>query len=416
MLAKFGGMFVWGSLIAILTAVRPAAGADAIEQPTTLEQLRRELSEQQRALESAEKQLSAHRRALQDTQRRLDALQGRADDTNKSAAAATVREQSSAAPEKVGQAPASPQDTRPPEIAPLFDQPGVLTPAGRFALEPSLQYTYSSNNRVALVGFTIIPAITIGLIDIRSVNRSSLTGALTARYGVNNRFELEAKVPYVYRKDSTLGRPLATPTVADTAFDSSGSGIGDVEFAARYQLNQGGGDRPYYVGTLRVKTRTGEDPFEVDVDPTTNLAKSLPTGSGFYGIQPGLTVIYPSDPAVFFGGLSYLWNIKRDVNRQVGLDNFGTVDPGDAVSFNFGMGLALNEKASFSLGYDHSIVGKDKIDGTVAPQAQTRQLGNLMLGFAYRLTDKTSVNLSLGAGLTSEAPDVQLMLRVPTTF
>lgn len=413
--ARPAGTFAWGGLVAIFTAVQPA-WAEAIEQPTTLEQLRRELTEQQRALENTEKQLSTHRRALQETQRRLDALQGRADDTSKSAAAAIVRDQGSATPERVGQAPASPQDTRPPGIAPLFDQPGVLTPAGKFALEPSLQYTYSSNNRVALVGFTIIPAITIGLIDIRSVNRSSLTGALTARYGINNRFEVEAKLPYVYRKDSTLGRPLATPTVADTAFDSSGKRIGDIEFAARYQLNQGGGDSPYYVGSLRVKTRTGEDPFEVDVDPTTNLAKSLPTGSGFYGIQPGLTVIYPSDPAVFFGGISYLWNIKRDVNRQVGLDNFGTVDPGDALNFNFGMGLALNEKASFSLGYDHSIIGKDKIDGTVASQAQTRQLGNLMLGFSYRLTEKTSVNLSLGAGLTSEAPDVQLMLRVPTTF
>src|SRR5207253_5124444 len=49
--------------------------------------------------------------------------------------------------------------TAPPAIAPIFDQPGVLTPAGKIVVEPSFQYGYSSNNRVALVGYTIIPEI-----------------------------------------------------------------------------------------------------------------------------------------------------------------------------------------------------------------------------------------------------------------
>ena len=74
---------------------------------------------------------------------------------------------------------------------------GVLTPKGSLVLEPSLQYAHSTSNRVALVGFTIIPALTIGLIDIRGVNRNTLIPALTARYGLTNRMELEVKVPYV---------------------------------------------------------------------------------------------------------------------------------------------------------------------------------------------------------------------------
>jgi hypothetical protein len=37
-------------------------------------------------------------------------------------------------------------------VAPLFEQPGVLTPRGKFVLEPSLQFGYSSSNRVVLVG------------------------------------------------------------------------------------------------------------------------------------------------------------------------------------------------------------------------------------------------------------------------
>ena len=66
--------------------------------------------------------------------------------------------------EPVGRPPE--RETRPPEIAPIFDQPGVLTPPGRLVVEPAFQYGYSSNNRVELVGYTVIPAILIGLIAL----------------------------------------------------------------------------------------------------------------------------------------------------------------------------------------------------------------------------------------------------------
>lgn len=42
----------------------------------------------------------------------------------------------------VGQAPVA--ETRPPPVAPIFEQPGVLTPRGKFVLEPSFQFGYSS--------------------------------------------------------------------------------------------------------------------------------------------------------------------------------------------------------------------------------------------------------------------------------
>ena len=34
--------------------------------------------------------------------------------------------------------------------------------------------------------------------------------------------------------------------------------------------------------------------------------------------------------------------------------------PGGIFGFNFGMGLGLNEKSSFSIGYDHASVGRDR--------------------------------------------------------
>lgn len=336
---------------------------------------------------------------------------------------------------QVGQPPE--EASRPPEVAQIFDQPGVLTPRGTFILEPSLQTGYYSNDRVALIGYTVIPAILIGLIDIRQVKTTSVTAALTARYGVSNRFELELKVPYLYIRGDTVSREILEGSALDQVFSNDGSGLGDVELTARYQLPNAGPDRPFYVLWLRYKTRTGKDLFEVTTDcitrclantTGTGLPLELPTGSGFASLQPGVTWMYASDPVVFFGSLSYLHNFPReDVSRttltgapegfpQTTTEFLGEVDAGDILGFNIGMGLALNDRAAISIGYDHSIVGRSQQNGRDLPGAVRVALGTLLLGGTYRINDRASLNVALGAGMTRDTPDVTLVARVPIRF
>jgi hypothetical protein len=328
----------------------------------------------------------------------------------------------------VGQAPE--RDSRPPEVAPLFEAPGVLTAKNHFVLEPSYQFSYASSNRVALVGYTIIPALLIGLFDVRELKRNTNTAAMTARYGITSRTEVEVRVPYVYRTDSTVSREIFTGAAVDNVFQTSGRGVGDVELALRHQLNDGGADKPYYVAGLRVKTRTGRDPFEVVTDcitrcvgpnaSGTGLPLDLPTGSGFYGIQPSLTWLFPSDPAIFFGSVSYLHNFKRDNVERLVLngdkEQLGTLQPGGVIGFNFGMGLALNDKASISLGYNHDSVARIKQNGVAVPGSVRTQLGTLLLGVSYRYNQKRTLNVSVGAGLTRDTPDVTLSVRFPFSF
>ncbi|MEW6764052.1 MAG: hypothetical protein AB1437_24800, partial [Pseudomonadota bacterium] len=322
------------------------------------------------------------------------------------------------------------KDQRPPEVAPLFEAPGVLTPRGKYILEPALQFGYSSSNRVALVGYTVIPALLIGLVDVREVKRNTFTGSLTARTGLNNRMEVEVRVPYVYRSDATVSREIFTGTATERVFNTSGKDLGDVEVGARYQLNDGGADKPYYIAGLRYKSTTGKDPFEVVTDcqtrcigenvTGTGLPLSLPTGSGFQTLQGSLTWLFPSDPAVFFGNLSYLHNFKRDNVQRLVRNNIreplGELAPGAIIGFNFGMGLALNEKASLSLGYDHSTVGRMKQNGRTVPGSVRTQLGTLLLGYSYRLNEKRSLSVAVGAGVTRDTPDVSLTVRMPFTF
>ncbi|MGB9989497.1 acetate kinase [Pseudoduganella rhizocola] len=414
----------------IALAVQEAADPrSADELAAQLKVLKQELAAQRQLLQALQAELAAQRR-LGDAQLAAERGAGPQQAAPAQATPAAPAQAAPAAParETVGQAPR--RDGRPPEVAPIFEAPGVLTAKGKYVLEPSLQFGYSSNNRVALVGYTIIPALLIGLIDVREVKRNTVTGTLAGRFGLSNRTEIEVRLPYVYRSDSTVSRELFTGTAVERVFDTSGKALGDVELALRHQLNDGGVDKPYYIAGLRVKTRTGRDPFEVVTDCTrrcvgenasgTGLPLDLPTGSGFYSLQPNLTWLFPSDPAIFFGSISYLHNFKRsNLSRQVLAGEFeplGEVKPGGVVGFNFGMGLALNERASLSLGYDHASMGRTKQNGAVVPGSVRTQLGTLLMGFSYRLNAKRTLNVAVGAGLTRDTPDITLSVRLPMNF
>lgn len=396
------------------------------EQIERLDALRRGIAEQ-------EAELARLRRAV--AAQELGSQRGRGAES--SAAPLAQSQQSVQAPSGTPAPASSPQqaatptesESRPPEVAQIFEQPGVLTPRGKVVLEPSLQYSYSSNNRVALIGYTVVPALLIGLIDVREVKRNTVTAALSGRFGVTNRFELEGRIPYVYRSDTAVSREIATGTGVDRTFDTSGRALGDIELGARYQLNDGGVNKPFYIGTLRFKTRTGRDPFEVVTDCAqrcvgntsgTGLPLQLPTGSGFYSLQAGLTWLLPSDPAVFFGSFSYLHNFKRDnVRRRVlngDTEFLGTVSPGDVIGFNFGMGLALNERSTFSIGYDHNSVGRIRQGGAVVPGSVRVQLGTMLLGYSYRLNERRTLTVSVGAGLTRDTPDLSLGIKLPISY
>lgn len=327
----------------------------------------------------------------------------------------------------VGQAPA--ESSRPPEVAPIFQQPGVLTPRGKVVIEPTYQFGYSTADRVALVGYTIIPAILIGLIDVRQVRSTTQTAILTARYGITNRMELEVRVPYVDTHTDTVSREVLTGSAEDNVFGSSGKGLGDIEATLRYQINNGGADKAYYIGWFRFKSRTGKDPFEVVTDCVTRCVQNLtgtglpvqqPTGSGFYSLQPGLTWLFPSDPVVFFGNFSYIYNVERhNVSENIllgGKQFLGNVKLGNEADISVGMGMALNDKASLSIGYDQTFIGTTYESGRKVPGSTKVWLGSLLIGGSYRFSDKRTLNVTLGVGITRDTPDATVIVRVPMMF
>ncbi len=371
------------------------------------EKMKKQIADQQKSIEELKSLLSPPT-ATNNTATHTPVAQSGEEEPATSVSSSPTKTTSTMEP--VGEPPKTSQERQPLEVATIFDQPGVLTPKGSLNLEPSLQFSHSSSDRIALIGYTIIPAITIGLIDVRRISRDAFVAGVAVRYGITNQLEVEGKIPYVYRSESASTAPFATE--ADiTESSADGNGLGDIEFGVRYQINKTI-TGPIYIAGLRVKSDTGKDPFEVSYDRRTNLQTESPTGSGFWGIQPSLTVIFPTEPAVFFGSINYMWNIERDVDVVNGVD-YGTFDPGDSFGLNFGMGLALNEKASFSLGYEHTIITENTQNGQTPPGELDIHVGSLIIGYSYLFRENRSFSCSLSVGVTEEAPDVQLTIKMP---
>ncbi len=414
------------------------AQAQAQVHATTLNELEQQLRTMQREMTAQRSFLDEQAKVIARQQDEIDRLRPRplATDT----AVAASRPSSSSPTSTPSAAPAAPSVSSPPTSAvaatdlpahPIGDSTGiarveqvdavlegmgvgVLTPAGHFVLEPSVQYTNSSNNRLVFRGVELVPGIQIGLIDATNADRDTLVTTGTVRYGLTRNLEFEVRVPFLFRSD-LVETTQQQQTLNSQQARLSKNAIGDVELAVRYQLNHPTGQRPILIGGLRVKTDTGVSPFSIAYD-SSGVAEGLATGSGFWAVQPSLNVLLPSDPVVLFAGLNYLYQIPKTINRTIGSVLVGRVDPGGAIGGNVGFGFALNPRFSFSLGYEHTYIFPTRSDiGGALNRSDRLQIGSFAMGMAYRVSDRQSLNFGLEVGATREAPDVSVTVRMPLT-
>lgn len=425
--------------IAVAHGAIAAPGDGASIDDATLKSIRdsldaqvRRLKEQEQALEQQRKELDEQRRKLMELERQLGTAPKAGEQPAAAATAATAATAAAqGAPAKAKEpAAVSAATTKPareeqrPAVNLLADVGGVLTPKGRFVVEPEFEYAYDTQNRFYFNGVEVIDSILVGQIQVTDAQRRTFTEALNMRYGISNRLEVDTRIPFVYRDDDLTRQEVSTGNQRKDTLDNAD--LGDVEFGVHYQVNRGQEGWPFFVGNFRVKSNTGQGSF--DVDPEDEVA----TGSGFWAVEPSLTVIYPTDPAVLFANIGYVYSIGDDVSKTFTADTgdrtrIGRVQPGGSVRASFGVGFALNEALSLSLGYEH-----DWIDGTdqefeVAPsggpfgstqhdKSDDFQAGSLLFGLSYAISENVGINVNVAAGVTDEAPDTRISVRVPISF
>lgn len=313
----------------------------------------------------------------------------------------------------VGQAPASEHQIQ--EVAALPESAGVLTPRGHWVVEPSLQFVVSTANRLVFQGVEIVPGIQLGVIDANNADHDTGVATASVRYGITNRLEAEIQIPFVDRQDRVTTLAQRDETVNQTE-NLHGASLGDIDVSARYQINQVEPGQPIFIADLHVKPPTGRSPYDVNYDQF-GVATSLATGSGFWGAETGLTMLYPTDPAVIFAGLNYTHNFARDINKTIGGAYVGRVSPGDSIGASMGFGLSLNPRLSVSLGYNHVYIfeTRSEIGGTLQ-KANSLQVGSLLMGWSFKLNDRTSLNTNFQFGVTSDAPNMQATVSLPMKF
>lgn len=327
--------------------------------------------------------------------------------------------------ERVGTAP---EDfDRPPELAVLGMDGSVVTRRGQLMFEGQLEYARADRNRAVFRGIEVVESVLVGVFDINESRQDVLSAAATLRYGLTDRFEVGVRVPYVYRNDMSILAPIAGSTNNDGAatIDSSasGNGIGDIELSGRYQLASARGGWPFLIANLQAVIPTGTDPFAVRRDEL-GRALEASTGAGFYGISPSLTAILPTDPAVLFATVGYTYNVPSDVNTRIPPVQIDRVDPGDAISLSAGLGISLNQRTSFNLGYAHSwafgttthtrtVSTTGVLGDPIRTTSRDLQIGRLLFGVTHRVSDRASINWSVEVGATDDATDVRTVLRIP---
>lgn len=443
----------------------PMAWADDT-QPVTqadLQKLMQEMDLQKKKLAAQEQALAEQQRVIANQQNQLNFLKaqvgvpddpelvpvaynlGNAVPSGTVSGVLQAQEQQGGDQKPVGEAP--PEEQQRPEVAILPEQGGVLTRKGQVIVEPGIKYTHSSQDRFFFQGFEVVDTVLIGLIEATKADRNLVQATLGARVGVTDRLELETRIPYVYRADTVRTTTVSTVQTPSIQSASTGDGIGDVEFAAHYDFTDLIFDAPYKVYTvanLKVKTPTGEGPFDIPLDANGNPTR-LATGSGFWAVQPSFTAIFPSDPVVFFGSVGYTANIGEDINRvdtatrctdptnpatcTTLSSTTGHVEPGDSVNTSIGMGLSLNERTSVSLGFSFDYVFRTELttlfddntgDANPAVPLNSKSdplyVGSFQVGWSYQVSDNIGVNLNFNVGATEAAPDFEAAIRVPIRF
>lgn len=286
----------------------------------------------------------------------------------------------------------------------------ILLPQGMLQVEPFADYTRISSDRVAINGFSVFEAIVVGTIRVDRVFRDIYTTGVNVRYGLLDRLQLEARVPYVYRQDREL-MGIGTTQEADRTIQNAD--IGDVEGTLVYQAVIGTDTLPDVLVRLKGRAPTGTDSFEI---PTTvgaggevRLTKT-PTGNGFYTMAPGVQMVWRTDPVVFYVGGNYLINMERNVGGAV-----GTITPGNTTELFFGLNLSVSERVSLNMTLYDSWTENTRQNGRRIAGTSFNS-GLLLLGTALSLNPTTTLLVTGGIGVTKESPDFQLVISLPMTF
>ncbi|MFI4975128.1 MAG: hypothetical protein ACHP84_11365 [Caulobacterales bacterium] len=324
----------------------------------------------------------------------------------------------------------------------LVDAGGVLLPRWTLQVEPSMDDTHVSNPRVNIFGYTVFNAINIGLIRVDDLSQDALNTNVTFRLGMPHRTQVDVRVPWTF---SFVRQTKGIGTGNISEVNTQGSHIGDISTTFYWQPFVANGWRPAVVLRTQLIIPTGESVFAIPeaIPPNGQGAETqltrAPTGSGYFSVTPGFTLVWRSDPLVLFAGGSYgmplasrhyvttLFNPNpgHDLNGNplpmITPRNNGIIQAGSVYNANLGVNFAVNERASINFSFNDFFTGYTRQRANYASPF-SKVLGTTIndarfgMGASFGLTNNVALVVNAGMGLTDQSPAYTFAVSLPITL
>lgn len=205
---------------------------------------------------------------------------------------------------------------------------------------------------------------------------------LFGRYGLAPGLEFDLIAPVFVHAEQQFNVGTGTNT-------TTSNGVGDIAAALRYQIFYETGSRPSVIVDVQGKSRTAETTIR---------------GSGNYNVGGGISLVKSIDPVVFFGRLGYTETLA-----------YGGRNNGNIVNYSLGMGFSLNDRVAFNMQLVGAVVGRTQLRGQVI-DGSSLEIVNLLFSTTILATKKLFLEPIVGIGLTDDAFDTTIGLRIPYRF
>ena len=313
---------------------------------------------------------------------------------------------------------------------------GVLLQKDQLVLEPALAYAYSTNTRLILSGFSVLPLIVLGDLESEKARTQTLTPIIAFRYGIIRGLQLDFRLPLVYQTISRLR--VSTETAGQVEENSEDFGIGDIAFGLSYQFLYEQDWYPDMVLRIGATAPTGKSQFDIFEDiaaggPILSVEEFVTRlndegsalGTGRWFIDTSISGVKALDPAILFGTVGYRYSPASTetlirITANPGEGGISLIPEADEtrlghvneISQSLGLAVSLNNRVSMNFSFSNLVRFSTKVDGQKVPDSDIH-VSNLNLGFNVAVTRQFSTNITGTVGLTPDAPDVAFSLTTP---
>lgn len=267
---------------------------------------------------------------------------------------------------------------------------------GKRAVTYDLSYSF--------VGHQIVDASTL---NVNTTRGHTVRNTISVDFGVKDNLTANISIPLVSK---------FTYTEASNEFTNR---FGDINAGVRFQPMANSRSAPNMTVSANVGLPTGQSPFS-------GIDSNASTGAGTYSGTLGVNLSKVIDPVALFGSVNVTLalparNLEQLVPNTTKL--LREVYPGQSFSFGAGFSYALSYNITTTMSFQQSISGGTRLvyEDTSTHEMSDRKTassnsGMLNFGLGVRVSPITTMNFSIGLGLTSDSPDFTLGMNMPLNF